>query len=148
MYKRHWTFFIYSTLLAVTLSFSNQAYGQLNGGASTNKESFSYWIDHLPYNSVSHIAHLDGLTFCGADQGLLVYDNAAGEYQRFSSINGLSDAGITAIAADVSSSSCYVTDNVGLQIGFICSASKSTHLIAELLLRRNFDFRAAKLGVV
>ena len=107
MYKRHWTFFIYSTLLAVTLSFSNQAYGQLNGGASTNNESFSYWIDHLPYNSISHIAHLDGLTFCGADQGLLVYDNAAGEYQRFSSINGLSDAGITAIAADVSSSSVW-----------------------------------------
>ena len=108
MYKRHWTFFIYSTLLAVTLPFTNQAYGQLNGDASTNNESFSYWIDHLPYNSISHIAHLDGLTFCGADQGLLVYDNAAGEYQRFSSINGLSDAGITAIAADASSSSVWM----------------------------------------
>jgi hypothetical protein len=60
---------------------------------------FDQWIDHLPYNNIQHVATLDGLTYAATPTGLLVYNDDAKEYQRYSTINGLSDINITAIAA-------------------------------------------------
>lgn len=77
-------------------------------GCLSAQSEFDQWIDHLPYNTLNHIASLDGKTYCATDLGLLVYEDEAREYRRFSSINGLSESGITALAADSISGTLWI----------------------------------------
>lgn len=108
MFKHLRLFFIYgaSTLLLLTNSYPASAQGTTPKFPTA--EPFEYWIDHLPYNTFHHVDQLGELTFAAADQGLLIFNDEAGEYERFSTINGLSDAGITALCADPSSGQVWM----------------------------------------
>ena len=57
------------------------------------------WRDHLPYRSIKHIAETKDKIYAASDAGVLVVDIADNSSRRFSTIDGLSDVGVTALGA-------------------------------------------------
>ncbi len=55
------------------------------------------WSDHLSYNSAGSIAVSQGEVFVGTGPALLIYDKEFAEVKKLSTVNGLTDTGISTI---------------------------------------------------
>ncbi|MCB0395978.1 MAG: hypothetical protein KDD36_04965 [Flavobacteriales bacterium] len=55
------------------------------------------WRDHLPYQNVKRIARADDRIYCATNFGLFEYSFTDQSIQRLSSVNGLSDFGVSTI---------------------------------------------------
>ena len=58
------------------------------------------WRDHLPYNRAIAVVHTSEAVWTATPLSLFSYDPAENSVQRWSKVNGLSETGISAIAAD------------------------------------------------
>ena len=74
---------------------------------------FDAWVDHLPYNKIHATAAIGNTVFAAANKGMVVYDDKSKEVQYYSTINGLSNVGITAIASDPMRNRVYLGYNNG-----------------------------------
>ena len=58
------------------------------------------WRDYLNYNSAKHIDILGNDIYVASENGLFIYNSLENDISRISKVNGLSDVGITALAAN------------------------------------------------
>lgn len=107
MYRQLRLFFIIPiTFLSVCLpSASLQAQEQ---DKIAGAEPFQFWVDHLPYNTFSHIDQIDQYVFAASANNLLVANSNSDEISRYSRINGLSGTNITALRADPASGTVWI----------------------------------------
>ncbi|UTW63887.1 hypothetical protein KFE98_07050 [bacterium SCSIO 12741] len=78
-----------SSLIALTLSL----------GSIAQEVAIGQWRDHLPYRNIKLIAETADRVYASSESGLMAYDLNEQSVDRISTINGLSDIGITALGA-------------------------------------------------
>ena len=66
--------------------------------AVTGQTPVGSWSDHLSYNSASGVAVSPGNVFVSTGLSLLVYDKEFAELKKMSTVNGLSETGISSLA--------------------------------------------------
>lgn len=58
------------------------------------------WRDHLSYYQTQKIAQVENRILVSAGSAMFFYDKSDNSIERFSKVNGLTDAGITQLAYD------------------------------------------------
>ncbi|MAZ96672.1 MAG: hypothetical protein CMP53_04020 [Flavobacteriales bacterium] len=107
MYRQLRLFFIIPiTFLSVFLP-SAYLHAQVQD-KNASAEPFQFWVDHLPYNTFSHVDQIDQYIFAASSNNLLVINSNSDEITRFSRINGLSGSNITSLKADKVSGTVWI----------------------------------------
>jgi len=88
------------------------------------------WRVFTDYRDVREIIHIDGELWCATSGGLAVFDVNSKEYQQFTTIDGLSGIGITAMSADNAGGLWLAFDNCTVQR--FQTNSGVTHVVNEL----------------
>ena len=93
---RFFLFFIFlSCLLNIKAQYSNSVLGQ--------------WRDHLSYYSTNSLNKTDNTILVGSESSLFYYNPLTNECERFSKVNGLSDAGVILTSYDPETKTTIVT---------------------------------------
>lgn len=93
---RFFLFFIFlSCLLNIKAQYSNSVLGQ--------------WRDHLSYYSTNSVNKTDNTILVGSESSLFYYNPLTNECERFSKVNGLSDAGVILTSYDPATKTTIVT---------------------------------------
>jgi len=79
----------YLLLICVQIIFTSQI--------SAQEVAVGEWRDHLPYSTVTNVAISEELIYAATPYSLFYYDVPKGELVRFSTVQGLSDIGISSI---------------------------------------------------
>lgn len=88
-----------------------------NSFASQAQVSVGNWREHLPYQQAIDLAFSGDLIYVATKQALFVYNKEYGSVERFSTLNGLSDVGISAISYHKSSESLFIAyENANIDI--------------------------------
>ena len=58
------------------------------------------WRDHLPYSSVKQIAQVGNTYYAATAHSLIEFDNSTNEVRKLSTVNGLSEVGISCIVSN------------------------------------------------
>ncbi|MBN2482112.1 MAG: hypothetical protein JXB19_10250 [Bacteroidales bacterium] len=67
------------------------------------------WRDHLPYNKAKKLAGIGNKIFCATEDGSLYsYDKKDNSIQKFSKVNGLSDADVSTIGSSESQNTLII----------------------------------------
>ncbi|MPL94457.1 hypothetical protein SDC9_40611 [bioreactor metagenome] len=69
----------------------------LTGSLSAQDVAVGEWRDHLPYSTVTDVAVTPDLIYAATPYSLFYYDVPKWQVERFSTVQGLSDIGISAI---------------------------------------------------
>ena len=83
-------------------TFLGHAFGQ-------NYFSVGTWRDHLPYARVNEIAVVNQTYYAATPFSLIAFDNVTNEITRYSTVNGLSEVGISGIVANESQNTLLIT---------------------------------------
>ncbi len=81
----------------------------LNTKAQYANSVLGQWRDHLSYYSTSSVNKTDNTILVGSESSLFYYNPITNECERFSKVNGLSDAGVTLSSYDPESKTTIVT---------------------------------------
>lgn len=93
---RFFLFFIFlSSLLNIQAQYSNSVLGQ--------------WRDHLSYYSTNSVNKTENKILVGSESSLFYYNPVTNECERFSKVNGLSDAGVILTSYDSETKTTIVT---------------------------------------
>ena len=78
-----------------------------------NAQDFSVgtWRDHLPYSEFNQVAEIGNVFYAATPYSLLEFDNITNEITKLSTVNGLSEIGISCIAANKSYQSLLIAYN-------------------------------------
>ena len=78
-----------------------------------NAQDFSVgtWRDHLPYSEFNQVAEIGNVLYASTPYSLLEFDNITNEITKLSTVNGLSEIGISCIAANKSYQSLLIAYN-------------------------------------
>ena len=93
------------------------------------------WRTHYSYNDARHIVKTSDKIFCATQNGFFSRDLASGETRKLSKIDGLSDAGITALAYSPSQNVLVI----GYASGFIDFVFESQIISLDDLATSNLD---------
>jgi hypothetical protein len=88
-------FLLFISTLSLNAQYSNSILGQ--------------WRDHLSYYSTSSVNKTDNKILVGSESSLFYYNPVTNECERFSKVNGLSDAGVILTAYDPETKTTIVT---------------------------------------
>ena len=69
------------------------------------------WRDHLPYSSVKQIAQVGNTYYAATAHSLIEFDNSTNEVRKLSTVNGLSEVGISCIVSNLSHQALVVAYN-------------------------------------
>jgi hypothetical protein len=75
------------------------------------------WRDHLPYSQVNQLASIGDIYYASTPYSIIEFDNSTNEVRKLSTVNGLSEVGISAIEANQSQQSlliAYSSSNIDL----------------------------------
>mgnify|MGYP005623769343 CR=1 FL=1 len=108
MFRQLRKFFIYGLWVVLATAAPSAVIAQNSDASSLEVSGFNSWIDHLPYNTFSHVEPLDPYVFCASENNLIVIDGNSDEYTRYSRINGLSGTSITALRTDPASQTVWI----------------------------------------
>ena len=93
---RFFLFFVFLiSFLNIKAQYSNSVLGQ--------------WRDHLSYYSTNSVNKTDNKILVGSESSLFYYNPITDECERFSKVNGLSDAGVVLTAYDPETKTTIVT---------------------------------------
>nr|WP_321407377.1 two-component regulator propeller domain-containing protein [uncultured Carboxylicivirga sp.] len=67
--------------------------------SSLNAQWYNNWRDHFSYRNCEHIAESDNYIIGATETGLIIYNYLTGETKKISTVSGLNDVGISAIAS-------------------------------------------------
>lgn len=85
--------------------------------ASQAQVAVGNWREHLPYQQAIDLDFSGDLIYVATKQVLFIYDKEYGSVERFSTLDGLSDVGISAIAYHESSESLFIAyENANIDI--------------------------------
>ena len=78
-----------------------------------NAQDFSVgtWRDHLPYSEFNQVAEIGNVFYAATPYSLLEFDNITNEITKLSTVNGLSEIGISCITANKSYQSLLIAYN-------------------------------------
>ena len=78
-----------------------------------NAQDFSVgtWRDHLPYSEFNQVEELGNFFYAASPYSLLEFDNSNNEITKLSTVNGLSEIGISCIAVNNSHQSLLIAYN-------------------------------------
>lgn len=84
-----------------------------------NAQDFSVesWRDHLPYSQVNQLASIGDIYYGSTPYSIIEFDYSNNEVRKLSTVNGLSEVGISAIVANQSQQSlliAYSSSNIDL----------------------------------
>ena len=84
-----------------------------------NAQDFSVdsWRDHLPYSKVNQLASISGVYYASTPYSIIEFDYFTNEVRKLSTVNGLSEVGISAIVANQSQQAlliAYSSSNIDL----------------------------------
>ena len=90
-----------------TLLFLNQFISLVNA------QDFSVvtWRDHLPYSKFTQVASVGDIIYAATQFSLVEFDNSTNEITKLSTVNGLSEIGISCISANKSQNALLVAYN-------------------------------------
>lgn len=89
----------------------------LNSFAVQAQISVGNWREHLPYQQAVDLDFSGDLIYVATKQVLFIYDMEDGSVERFSTLDGLSDVGISAIAYHKSTASLFIAyENANIDI--------------------------------
>ena len=75
------------------------------------------WRDHLPYLQVNQLASISNLYYASTPYSVIEFDHSTNELRKLSTVNGLSEVGISAIVANQSQQAlliAYSSSNIDL----------------------------------
>ena len=90
-----------------TLIFLNQFISLINA----QDFSVGTWRDHLPYSKFTQVASVGDIIYAATQFSLVEFDNSTNEITKLSTVNGLSEIGITCISANKSQNALLVAYN-------------------------------------
>ena len=78
-----------------------------------NAQDFSVgtWRDHLPYSKFTQVASVGDIIYAATQFSLVEFDNSTNEITKLSTVNGLSEIGISCISANRSQNALLVAYN-------------------------------------
>jgi hypothetical protein len=78
-----------------------------------NAQDFSVgtWRDHLPYSNFTQVASLGNMYYASTQFSLVEFNNSTNEITKLSTVNGLSEIGISCISANKSQNALLVAYN-------------------------------------
>ena len=78
-----------------------------------NAQDFSVgtWRDHLPYSEFNQVVELGNFYYAATPYSIIEFDNSNNEITKLSTVNGLSEIGISCIAANNSYNSLLIAYN-------------------------------------
>ena len=78
-----------------------------------NAQDFSVltWRDHLPYNSVKQLAKVNDIFYASTPHSIIEFDNYTKEVRKLSTVNGLSEVGISSIVSNNSQKALVIGYN-------------------------------------
>lgn len=89
----------------------------LSSFASQAQISVGNWREHLPYQQAVDLDFSGDLIYVATKQVLFIYDMEYGSVERFSTLDGLSDVGISAIAYHKDTESLFIAyENANIDI--------------------------------
>ena len=117
------------------------------------------WKDHLSFNSINRLAEMDETIAAATSNGILLVDKNGGKLSTLSKAEGLSDAGITAIAYSTNFKTLligYESGNLDLMsnnriINFPDIAAKTTipeKSILKMKCEGDFAYLCCSFGIV
>ena len=90
-----------------TLLFLNQFISLINA----QDFSVGTWRDHLPYSKFTQVASVGDIIYAATQFSLVEFDNSTNEITKLSTVNGLSEIGISCISANRSQNALLVAYN-------------------------------------
>ena len=69
------------------------------------------WRDHLPYNSVKQLAKVNDIFYASTPHSIIEFDNYTKEVRKLSTVNGLSEVGISSIVSNNSQKALVIAYN-------------------------------------
>ena len=90
-----------------TLLFLNQFISLVNA----QDFSVGTWRDHLPYSKFTQVASVGDIYYAATQFSLVEFDNSTNEITKLSTVNGLSEIGISCISANKSQNALLVAYN-------------------------------------
>ncbi|MAJ05993.1 MAG: hypothetical protein CL827_03915 [Crocinitomicaceae bacterium] len=80
---------------------------------SINAQDFNVltWRDHLPYNSIKQLANVDNIFYASTPHSIIEFDYATNEVRKLSTVNGLSEVGISSIVSNNSQKALIIGYN-------------------------------------
>ena len=90
-----------------TLLFLNQFISLVNA----QDFSVGTWRDHLPYSKFTQVASVGDIIYAATQFSLVEFDNSTNEITKLSTVNGLSEIGISCIRANRSQNALLVAYN-------------------------------------
>ncbi len=84
---------------------------------SQNYFPIGNWRDHLPYSQFKELAKIDNKLFAATPYSLVEYNHLSNEITKYSTVNGLSETGISSIVANQSQKTlviAYESSNIDL----------------------------------
>ena len=79
--------------------------------------SVDSWRDHLPYSKVNQLAFVSNIYYASTPYSVIEFDYSTNEVRKLSTVNGLSEVGISAIVANQSQQAlliAYSSSNIDL----------------------------------
>ena len=80
---------------------------------SINAQDFSVgtWRDHLPYSEFNQVVQVGNFFYASTPYSIVEFDNSNNEITKLSTVNGLSEIGISCIEANNSHQSLLIAYN-------------------------------------
>ena len=80
---------------------------------SINAQDFNVltWRDHLPYNSIKQLVNVDNIFYASTPHSIIEFDYATNELRKLSTVNGLSEVGISSIVSNNSQKALVIGYN-------------------------------------
>ena len=80
---------------------------------SINSQDFNVltWRDHLPYNSTKQLVNVDNTFYVSTPHSIIEFDYATNELRKLSTVNGLSEVGISSIVSNNSQKALVIGYN-------------------------------------
>ncbi|HOE04499.1 MAG TPA: two-component regulator propeller domain-containing protein [Bacteroidales bacterium] len=126
---------------------------------STGQIAVGQWRDHLPYHYGKMLTETDDKVFVVTNVGLFSYDKTNGELEKWSKVNGLSDAGVVSVGYSADFDILFIgysNGNLDLVVGNTIinvpdikrkslTASKS---INNFMFKGNYAYLSCGFGIV